>query len=84
VLFAPGDAIKGGRHAMHNGADAFAGIDLHCLDLAVLILHRDIYQQVALDGVPLPDPQLLKGAVVLEPFPCKDESLPARRMPCIS
>ena len=58
MLFALGDAIKGGRHSLHNGPDAIAGIDLHCLDLAVLILHRDIYQQVALDGVPLPDTKL--------------------------
>ena len=57
VLLSPWDAFSVGGQPMHDIADTLAGIDHDRLDVAVLFLHRDIDQQVALDRVLVFDPK---------------------------
>jgi len=63
------------RQAMHNIADTLAGIDHDRVDVAVLVLHGDLDEEVALNGVVVFDQEFRQGTVVVKPFTCKHEAL---------
>ena len=63
--------------AMHDVADSLAGIDHDRVDVAVLVLHGDLDEEVALNGVVVFDQEFRQGTVVVKPFTCKHEALVA-------